>query len=406
MTRTSLTLEQKWQDTLPELNEKQQRYYAAREAKAYGFGGVAAFARATGMSRDTVQQGIKEIESGNTLQGGRIRRPGGGRKKLEEHQPSLVDAVETEANPKTDKRVVVRWTSHSIAHIAEAVAKRGFTVGLETVRRILKDKGYALKANKKDLEGGTDHPDRDEQFRHINMMGLKMQLKQQPIMSIDAKKTEKIGNMKNAGKEWMPPGEDTKVDVYDFGQKDPNKKGRIMKAIPYGVYDVLKKQGFVNVGIDHNTAEFAVASLTTWWDTKGKQEYSEADEILLFCDSGSSNGAKNKLWKYCLQQFANRTGLAVHVCHYPAGTSKWNAIEHEMFSFITINWRATPLTAYEVILERIRHTTTKTGMRLEAVLDEHEYETGKKITDEQLRSINIQGDAFHPEWNYTIRPHE
>ena len=405
MTRTSLTLEQKWQDTLPELNEKQQRYYAAREAKAYGFGGVAAFARATGMSRDTVQQGIKEIESGNTLQGGRIRRPGGGRKKLEEHQPGLTDAVETEANPKTDKRVVVRWTSHSIAHIAEAVAKRGFTVGLETVRRILKDKGYALKANKKDLEGGTDHPDRDEQFRHINMMGLKMQLKQQPIMSIDAKKTEKIGNMKNAGKEWMPPGEDTKVDVYDFGQKDPNKKGRIMKAIPYGVYDVLKKQGFVNVGIDHNTAEFAVASLTTWWDTKGKQEYPEADEILLFCDSGSSNGAKNKLWKYCLQQFANRTGLAVHVCHYPAGTSKWNAIEHEMFSFITINWRATPLTAYEVILERIRHTTTKTGMRLEAVLDEHEYETGKKITDEQLRSINIQGDAFHPEWNYTIRPH-
>jgi hypothetical protein len=315
MTRTSLTLEQKWRDTLPELNEKQQRYYAAREAKAYGFGGVAAFARATGMSRDTVHQGIKEIESGKTLQGGRIRRPGGGRKKLEEHQPSLVDAVEAEANPKTDKRVVVRWTSHSIAHIAEAVAKRGFTVGLETVRRILKDKGYALKANKKDLEGGTDHPDRDEQFRHINMMGLKMQLKQQPIMSIDAKKTEKIGNMKNAGKEWMPPGEDTKVDVYDFGKTDPNKKGRIMKAIPYGVYDVLKKQGFVNVGIDHNTAEFAVASLITWWDTKGKQEYPEADEILLFCDSGSSNGAKNKLWKYCLQQFANRTGLVVHVCH-------------------------------------------------------------------------------------------
>jgi hypothetical protein len=170
-------------------------------------------------------------------------------------------------------------------------------------------------ANKKDLEGGTDHPDRDEQFRHINMMGLRMQLKQQPIMSIDAKKTEKIGNMKNAGKEWMPPGEDIKVDVYDFGKTDPNKKGRIMKAIPYGVYDVLKKQGFVNVGIDHNTAEFAVASLTTWWDTKGKQEYPEADEILLFCDSGKSLGAKNKLWKYCLQQFANRTGLAVHVCH-------------------------------------------------------------------------------------------
>lgn len=404
MRRTSLTLEQKWRDTLPELNEKQQRYYAAREAKAYGFGGVAAFARATGMSRDTVQQGIKEIESGKTLQGDRIRRPGGGRKKLEEHQPGLTDAVETEANPKTDKRVVVRWTSHSIVHIAEAVAKRGFPVGLETVRRILKDKGYALKANKKDIEGGTDHPDRDEQFCHINMMGLKMQLQEQPILSIDAKKTEKIGNMKNNGREWMPRGETINVDVYTFGQKDPNKKGRIMKAIPYGVYDVLKKQGFVNVGIDHNTAEFAVASLTNWWSTIGSTQYAGATDILLFCDSGSSNGSNNKLWKYSLQQFANRTGLTVHVCHYPPGTSKWNAIEHEMFCFMNSNWRARPLVTYEVILELIRHTTTKTGLKIQAILDEHEYETGKKITDEQMQRVDIQGDAFHPEWNYTIRP--
>jgi len=404
MTRTSLTLEQKWRDTLPELNEKQQRYYAAREAKAYGFGGVAAFARATGMSRDTVQQGIKEIESGNTLQGDRIRRPGGGRKKLEEHQSGLTDAVETEANPKTDKRVVVRWTSHSIAHIAEAVAKRGFTVGLETVRRILKDKGYALKANKKDIEGGTDHPDRNEQFRHINMTGLKMQLQEQPILSIDAKKTEKIGNMKNDGREWMPRGETTNVDVYTFGQKDPNKKGRIMKAIPYGVYDVLKKQGFVNVGIDHHTAEFAVASLTNWWSTIGSTEYADATDILLFCDSGSSNGSNNRLWKYSLQQFANRTGLTVHVCHYPPGTSKWNVIEHEMFCFINSNWRARPLVTYEVILELIRHTTTKTGLKIQAILDEHEYKTGKQITDEQMQRVDIQGDAFHPEWNYTIRP--
>lgn len=405
MTRTSLTVEQKWRDTLPELNEKQRRYYAAREAKVYGFGGVTAFARATGMNRDTINQGIKELEAGNTLQGDRIRRPGGGRKKLEQHQPGLTDAVETEANPKTDKRVVVRWTSHSIAHIAEAVTKRGFTVGLETVRRILKDKGYALKANKKDIEGGTDHPDRDEQFRHINMMGLKMQLQEQPIMSIDAKKTEKIGNMKNNGREWMPAGETTNVDVYDFGQKDPNKKGRIMKAIPYGVYDVLKKQGFVNVGIDHNTAEFAVASLTNWWSTIGSTQYAGVTDILLLCDSGSSNGSNNKLWKYSLQQFADRTGLTVHVCHYPPGTSKWNAIEHEMFSFINLNWRARPLVAYEVILELIRHTTTKTGLTIQAILDEHEYETGKKITDEQMRRVDIQGDAFHPEWNYTIRPH-
>ena len=237
------------------------------------------------------------------------------------------------------------------------------------------------------------------------MTGLKMQIQQQPIMSIDAKRTEKIGNMKNNGREWMPPGETTSVDVYDFGQKDPNKKGRIMKAIPYGIYDVLKKQGFVNVGIDHNTAEFAVASLTNWWSTIGNTEYAGATDILFFCDSGSSNGSNNKLWKYSLQQFADRTGLIVHVCHYPPGTSKWNAIEHEMFCFINSNWRARPLVAYEVILELIRHTTTKTGLKIQAILDEHEYETGKKITDEQMRCVDIQGDAFHPEWNYTIRPH-
>jgi hypothetical protein len=404
MTRKQISIEQKWRETLPELNEKQRRYYAAREAKAYGFGGVAAFARATGMNRDTINQGIKELESGNTLQGTHIRRAGGGRKKLESHQPGLTETIETAANPKTNHKVLVKWSSHSIAHITAAVAKRGFTVGLETVRRILHAQGFALRANKKDLEGGKDHPDRDAQFQHINMMGLKMQLQGQPILSVDTKKTEKIGTMKNAGREWMAPGEDTKVDVYDFGHKDPTKKGRIMKAIPYGVYDILKKQGFVNVGIDHNTAEFAVASLTSWWYTRGRQDYLEATELLLFCDSGSSNGAKNRLWKWSLQQFANQTGLTVHVCHYPPGTSKWNAIEHEMFSFININWRAKPLTAYEVILEYIRHTTTKGGLKIEAVLDTNDYETGKKMSDEQMQEVNLTSDAFHPEWNYTITP--
>lgn len=406
MTRTQINIEQKWQDTLLELNEKQQRYYAAREAKAYGFGGVALFSRATGISRETIHQGIKEVESGDTLPGNRIRRPGGGRKKLEQHQPKLAEMVEAAASPRTDKRVIVKWTSHSLDHITEAVVKRGFHVARITVRRILKDKGYALKANKKDIEGSKDHPDRDAQFRHINMMGLKMQLQGFPILSIDAKKTEKIGNMKNGGKEWMAPGEETKVDVYDFGQKvkTASGKSRIMKAIPYGVYDILKKQGFMNVGIDHNTAEFAAASLIGWWNTKGKQDYPEATEILLFSDSGSSNGSNNRLWKYCLWQFANATGLIVHVCHYPPGTSKWNAIEHEMFSFININWRAKPLTAYEVVLECIRHTTTKTGLKIQAVLDTNEYETGKKLSDEQLKNIHIIRDEFHGEWNYTIKP--
>jgi transposase len=389
---------------LPELNEKQKRYYAAREAKAYGYGGVTLFARSTGMNRDTINQGIKEIESGNTLQGNRIRRSGAGRIKLEDHQPKLVEAIETEAGTKTDQRVIVKWTSNSIDHIATAIKERGFRIAKTTVRRILKDKGYALKANKKDIEGGKDHPDRDEQFRYINMMGLKMQLQGFPILSIDAKKTEKIGNMKNGGREWLAPGEETKVDVYDFGQKDPTKKNRILKGIPFGIYDVLRKQGFMNVGIDHNTAEFAAASLTGWWDTRGKQDYPDATEILLFSDCGSSNGSNNKLWKYCLQQFANHTDLTVHVCHYPPGTSKWNAIEHEMFSFININWRAKPLVAYEVMLEYIRNTTTKSGLKIEAVLDTNEYEVGKKVTDEQFKGINIQRDEFHGEWNYTITP--
>ena len=408
MVRINITQKEKWQSTLLTLNEKQQRYYAAYESKAYGYGGVAQFARDTGISRETIHQGIKEIESGNILEGSRIRRSGGGRIALTTHQPNLQSVIEAEANPKTDKRVIIKWTSHSIDHITDALHQRGFSVSWGTVRNILKRSGYALKANKKDIEGGKDHPDRDAQFGHINMMGLKMQLQGQPIISIDAKKTEKIGNMKNGGKEWMSEGETTDVNVYDFGQKEKVRPGkiRIMKAIPYGVYDVLKKQGFVNVGVDHNTAEFAAQSLTRWWDTVGQQEYPEATGILLFSDSGSSNGSNNRLWKYCLQQFANHTRLKVNVCHYPPGTSKWNAIEHEMFSFININWRARPLTAYEIVLECIRHTTTKTGLAIQAVLDTNDYDIGKSklLTKEQLQSINMVGDEFHPEWNYVILP--
>jgi len=268
---------------------------------------------------------------------------------------------------------------------------------------MLHDLGYALKANKKDIEGGKDHPDRDAQFQHINMAGLTMQLQGFPIISIDAKKTEKIGNLKNQGKEWHPPGEETKVNVYDFGEKDKKTK-KVMKAIPYGIYDILKKQGFVNVGIDANTAEFAVSSIARWWETVGLKEYPKASEILLFADCGSSNGYKNRLWKYSLQQFADKSGLTVHVCHYPPGTSKWNAIEHAMFCYITFNWRAKPLTAYEVVLEFIRHTTTKTGLKITAMLDENTYEKGREINDEQMEQLTIQKDDFHPEWNYSIKP--
>ncbi len=387
---------------LQNLNEKQRRIYLATEALRIGFGGISKVSKESGISRVTITNGIKEVQKGVQADG-RIRKKGGGRKRATEQEPQLRAVIELAANTKTDKRTIVKWTSHSIEHITKAVKDRGFSLSLMSTWRILKELGYALKANKKDIEGGADHPDRDLQFQHINMAGLKMQLQGFPILSIDAKKTEKIGNLKNNGREWMARGEETKVSVYDFGEKDPKTK-KIKKAIPYGIYDILKKQGFVNVGIDSNTAEFAVASLTTWWKTTGKMAYGEATEILLFADCGSSNGYRNKLWKYCLQQFATQTKLTVHVCHYPPGTSKWNDVEHAMFSFITINWRAKPLTAYEVVLESMRHTTTKAGLRIQAVLDENTYETGKKITEDQIHQLNMHGDEFHPEWNYTIKP--
>lgn len=387
-----------------ELNEIQWRHYLGSEALRIGYGGINQVMQQSGADWKTIKRGIEEIQTGNKYHPGeKIRKRGGGRKKATDKTPRLINVIELEANTKTDSRTIVKWTTHSMGHIANAIQTRGFFISLMTLYRILKERGYALKANKKDIEGGSDHPDRDAQFQHINMQGLKMQIQRYPILSIDAKKTEKIGNLKNNGKEWMAKGEDTKVNVYDFGEKDTKTK-KIKKAIPYGIYDILKKKGFVNVGIDGNTAEFAVHSLTTWWETIGRKEYQKAKEILLFADCGSSNGYKNKLWKYCLQEFANKTGLRVQVCHYPPGTSKWNDIEHAMFSYITINWRARPLTAYEVVLELMRHTTTKTGLQIEAILDENHYETKRKITDEQMQMINIQGDEFHPEWNYSIRP--
>ena len=386
------------------LDERQRRLYAATLALKYGYGGIKKVHEQMGIDFNTIRAGIKDLQ--NEPLAGRVRKKGGGRKKSEYHQPKLIETIDLEARPNADKKVLVKHTSRSFANIAEAVVARGFQIGRTATGRILKDLGYALKANKKEEEGDSDHPDRDLQFQHINMQGLKMQIQGFPILSIDCKKTEKIGNMKNNGREWLPKGEDTKVNVYDFGEKDTEgeRKGKIKKAIPYGVYDINKNKGFVNVGIDANTAEFAVASLRRWWNSIGKETYGGATEILLFADCGSSNGYRNRLWKYSLQKFANYTQLTVHVSHYPPGTSKWNDIEHRMFSFININWRAKPLTAYEVVLELIKHTTTRKGLTIEAELDEGTYKTGIKITDQQMQQLNITGAEFHPEWNYTITP--
>jgi len=317
-TNTVILYHSKYDRLFPELSERSQRLLAAADAKLLGYGGITLVHKASGLARSTIHIGLRELEE-QPYEGTRIRKKGGGRKNITSRLEGLEDTIELAAHPKTDKRVIVKWTSHSIEHITKAVKERGFFVSFMTVYNILKAKGYALKANKKDLEGGSDHPDRDAQFQHITMMGLKMQLQGFPILSIDAKKTEKIGNLKNNGREWMPKGKETKVNVYDFGKKI---QGRIVKAIPYGIYDVLKKQGFVRVGVDHNTAEFAVASLIHWWQMEGQKEYEKATELLLFADCGSSNGYKNRLWKYCLQELANTTGLIVHVCHYTTGTYK------------------------------------------------------------------------------------
>ena len=386
-----------------ELNEKQWRHFLALEALKIGHGGINQVMAQTGVAWQTIKKGIQEIEAGKVYQPGeRIRRPGGGKKRLAAHTPDIEAHVEQTADPKGDPERTIRWTSLSMDHIATALNDQGYRISPMSVYRILKVKGFALRANKKTIEGNGNHPDRDAQFEHINQMGRTMAQKDAAILSVDCKKTELIGNFKNNGREWVAEGMDTAVNVYDFGEKDQD--GHRVKAIPYGVYDVLKKQGFVNVGIDHNTAAFAVESITRYWEGYGKHTYRDAQEILILADGGSSNGTTNKLWKVSLQKLANQTGLTINVCHYPPGTSKWNAIEHQLFSFIAINWRAKPLLSYAVMLELLNHTKTKSGLTVTAVIDDNRYETGLKITREEMESLNIERDLFHGDWNYTIAP--
>ena len=386
-----------------ELNEKQWRHFLALEALKIGHGGINQVMARTGAAWQTIKKGIQELEGGEVYHPGeRLRRPGGGKKRLAAHTPDIEDRVEQTADPKGNPESTLRWTSLSMDHIAAALNEQGYRISPMSVYRILKAKGFALKANKKNIEGNGNHPDRDAQFEHINPMGRTMERQGAAILSVDCKKTELIGNFKNNGREWMPQATDTVVNVHDFGEKDED--GNRVKAIPYGVYNVLKKQGFVNVGIDHNTAAFAVESITRYWEGYGQTAYSHAQELLILADGGSSNAVNNKLWKVSLQKFANQTGLTIHVCHYPPGTRKWNAIEHELFSFIAINWRAKPLLSYEVMLELLNHTQTKSGLTVTAVLDNNRYKTGLKITPEQMESLNIQRDLFHGDWNYTISP--
>jgi transposase len=390
--------EQAYQQMRTMLNEKQWRQYLAVEAQQRGSSSVVA--REAGVSLNTVKRGLKELEAGEGYQPGeRIRKGGGGKKKLVETDTRLLADLEQELEPKGDPMSLVRWTSKSLAHLVEALAAKGHRIRKSALAEILHDLGFSLHINKKSIEG-TSHPDRDAQFHHINRNCKVFEQNGNPIISVDCKKKELLGNFKNNGREWQAKGEETNVNVYDFLSLADGK------AVPYGIYDLVHKRGFVNVGIDHDTAEFAVESIRRWWLSLGTALYPGKKEVLITADGGGSNGARNRLWKKKLQELANEEHLTITVAHYPPATSKWNTIEHRLFSFISINWRAKPLTSLEVVLELISHTTTSEGLTVTAVKDSHTYPTGLKVSDDELAALNLYREAFHGEWNYTIKPQD
>ena len=382
-----------------ELNERQRRLWAASEARAAGRGGIAATSRATGISVPTIRKGIAELESGERLDAGRVRKPGGGRRSLTELDPTLLEDLErlVEADRRGDPESLLLWTSKSVRHLAAALREQGHTVHFTTVAKLLGLLGYSLQANVKTREGAS-HPDRDAQFEHIDAVARAAIVAGEPVISVDTKKKELVGDFKNGGREWRPKGEPELVRVHDFKDK------QLGKAIPYGVYDLAANQGWVSVGIDHDTAQFAVNSIRSWWRHLGQQRYPAATRLQITADCGGSNGNRVRLWKVELQQLADETGLEIGVCHLPPGTSKWNRIEHRLFSYITINWRGKPLHSLQTIINLIASTTTNTGLEVYARLDDATYPDKIRVPDDEIKAVNLHGDAFHPDWNYTIRP--
>ena len=382
-----------------ELNERQRRLWAAAEARSHGRGGIAATARATGMHVETIRLGIRELESGETLEPGRVRRPGGGRKPLSETDPTLVSDLErlVDDDARGDPERPLRWTAKSVRNLAEGLRELGHEVHFTSVAKLLRRLGYSLQANLKTKEG-SQHPDRDRQFEHISQAVTQALAAGQPVISVDTKKKELVGDFKNAGREWRPKGQPVPVRVHDF--KDPT----LGKAIPYGISDLAKDQGWVQVGIDHDTAAFAVNSIRSWWRNLGRRRYPDATALQITADCGGSNGNRTRLWKVELQKLADETGLEIQVCHLPPGTSKWNKIEHRLFSFISQNWRGKPLVSLEVIINLIAQTTTRTGLEVYAQLDERPYPAKVKVSDAELAAVQLEGHTFHPEWNYNIKP--
>jgi len=385
------------------LNERTRRLWAGAEALSAGLGGIAAVQRATGLSRPTIVQGMRDATGHNDLGAEWIRRPGAGRKRLQVLDPGLVSCLERLVEPESrgDPESPLRWTCLSTRRLAAELTSQKHPIGKSLVCEMLHSMGYSLQANRKTREGSR-HPDRDAQFQHINVMATARLKAGLPVISVDTKKKELVGDFKNAGREWRPRGKPLEVRIHDF-LLDEEGKGRVS---PYGVYDLAHNVGWVGVGIHHDTASFAVATIERWWRRLGRRRYPKARSLMISADGGGSNGIRVRLWKWELQQFADRSGLSISVCHLPPGTSKWNKIEHRLFSFITQNWRGKPLQTYATILKLIAATTTTTGLKVYSELDTHPYPKGVKVTDEQMTQIHLKPDAFHGEWNYTIKPRQ
>ena len=394
--------QQKYKKILPYLNEKQTRIVLAAEAESMGRGGLSKVSKLTGISRVTLNMGIKELAQSSTeekIKNERIRKSGGGRKKATEKNKHLALAIEEIVSPHTlgDPMKPLLWTNKSLRHISDELKEQGHNISHKLVGVILKESGYSLQGNRKTDEG-SNHVDRDAQFNYINDIAADFLSLEDPVISVDCKKKELVGNFKNDGKEWLPTGNPTTVKVYDFIDKD------LGKAIPYGVYDIANNEGWVSVGISHDTASFAVSTIRSWWYEMGEEKFSKSNRIFITADGGGSNSSRSRLWKIELQILANEIGKEITVSHFPPGTSKWNKIEHRLFAHITMNWRARPLTNIQLVVDLIASTKTSKGLKVKSKLDSSVYEKGIKISDSELSEINLQKDDFHGEWNYKIIP--
>jgi transposase len=383
-----------------DLDERGRRRWAAAEARSLGWGGITAVATATGISDRTIRNGIRELDDPEALPPGRQRAPGGGRRSREEEQPGLIEALEALIEPvsRGDPMSPLRWTCKSTRVLAEELKSEGFVVSSTKVGKLLKAQGYSLQSNRKTIEG-KQHPDRNAQFEHIARRVKARRRRGEPAISIDTKKKESLGKMKNSGKTYCRKGHPVDVKTHDFPDKE------LGKAVPYGVYDLAHNEAGVTVGIGHDTAEFAVAAIRRWWERMGRKRYGSPKRLLITADSGGSNNPRTRLWRLQLQRFADETGMIIEVCHYPPGTSKWNKIEHRLFCHITRNWRGVPLETLEIVVNLIGATTTKAGLEVHAWLDARKYKKGRKVDDSELAEVKMRRSTFHGDWNYEIHPH-